>query len=71
MGIIKIQEKKAGAVFFSLIKSTAFLEDNSAIVVFTNGRIEDEDIAKLAYKELSNKNIKVSTTIISIDLRLI
>lgn len=59
MGINKNEEKKAGAVFFSLLKSTALLKDNSAIVIFTSGRIEDEDIAELAYKELYAKNIKV------------
>lgn len=52
--------KSGGVVFFSMLKASRSLPEDAAIVIFTSGQIEDEDIAQLALQEISSKNIKVN-----------
>lgn len=59
LGCLNGKMEKGGVVFFSILKAMAPLPEDSAVIVFTSGEIEDEDFAKLVLKEIEKKNIKV------------
>lgn len=59
-------EDSGGSVtFFSILKAARFLPPETAILLFTQHRAEDEDLVQLATKELKRQRIKVDTREIS------
>lgn len=57
-----LPEDSGGVVtFFSILKAAQLLPPETAILLFTQHRAEDEDLAQLAAKELKRQRIKVDT----------
>ncbi|KAF5294840.1 hypothetical protein FQA39_LY00324 [Lamprigera yunnana] len=57
--ILESERSKGSVLFFSILKAIPMLTKNSAIFVFTDREIQDEDLMQLALKGLLENQIKL------------